>query len=82
MADTSAPSLVPCPKCEGCGKLASDNLKSWNQFRGLEYKSDEMKGVREGTTLPVVCPDCNGTGQVEKATPFSPAKPAAQQPQS
>jgi len=58
--------LKPCTKCDGCGKLASHNNKPWTQFAGLPYGSAEMKVVREGTTVPVVCPDCKAAGVIEE----------------
>lgn len=66
---------IDCPKCEGHGKLASHNQKSWKQFEGLSYGSEEMKGVREGTITPVVCPDCLGTKKITKPATED-AKPA------
>ena len=56
----SDPVKVTCPTCEGHGRVASHNGKSWKQFQGLPYGSDEMTGVREGQIEPQVCPTCKG----------------------
>jgi Zn finger protein HypA/HybF involved in hydrogenase expression len=54
----SEPTKIPCPTCQGHGRVASHNGLSWKQWEGLPYSSDEMEPVRSGRVQPVVCPTC------------------------
>lgn len=51
-----------CPRCEGCGKIASDDEGTpWTFWAGLPAGSD--LAVRMGLVRPLPCPDCAGTGE-------------------
>ena len=57
---------MKCNRCEGCGKIASDEVGSpWSAWESLPPGSDVA--VKMGLVRPLQCPDCGGTGEVEKA---------------
>lgn len=51
-----------CPKCEGCGKVATDEDQSpWTYW--LELPLQSSLAVLSGIVKPVDCPECGGTGK-------------------
>ena len=55
-----------CPKCLGCGQIASDDDESpWSLWEDL--KPPANLAVVMGLVRPLPCPKCKGTGQ-KKAT--------------
>jgi hypothetical protein len=57
----------PCPRCDGCGKIAnSDEGEPWSTWESLPPGSDIA--VRMGLVKPVLCPDCGGSGKKEGGT--------------
>lgn len=57
--DTTAPK---CPKCEGCGQIASgDDGAPWTFWANLPRGSD--LAVQMGIVRPITCPTCGGAGR-------------------
>ena len=57
---------MECPKCDGCGKVATDDDQSpWTRWERLPAGSDFA--VRFGVVKPVECPECGGSGTIEPA---------------
>jgi len=51
-----------CPKCDGCGKVATDDDQTpWSHWTSLPHASSAA--VLMGLVKPVPCPDCGGTGK-------------------
>ncbi len=54
-----------CGRCDGCGRIAnSDDGEPWKYWADLPPGAD--LAVRMGLVQPIPCPDCKGTGTVEK----------------
>ncbi len=54
-----------CPKCLGCGKIASDEDQTpWVEWTKLPASS--MLAVITGAVRPLQCPRCGGTGKVTR----------------
>lgn len=54
---------VPCPRCEGCGQLASTpDREPWTAWENLPPGSD--LAVVAGLVKPIQCDECDGTKQV------------------
>jgi hypothetical protein len=52
-----------CRKCEGCGKIASDDEQTpWSRWLKLPLESSIA--VVAGLVTPLECPECEGTGRV------------------
>lgn len=52
-----------CPRCDGCGMLAdTEDKEPWSDWMALPLRSSHA--VLLGVVRPILCPDCNGTGQV------------------
>lgn len=58
----------PCPRCEGCGKLAnSDDQEPWTFWENLPVKS--AAAVIMGLVKPVPCYACQGSGNATATLP-------------
>jgi hypothetical protein len=54
---------TPCPRCEGCGRIAdSDEGEPWTFWMNLPLKS--ALAVTLGLVKPVACPQCDGDGEI------------------
>lgn len=54
---------VPCPRCEGCGQLASTpGREPWTAWENLPPGSD--LAVVAGIVKPIPCDECDGTKQI------------------
>ena len=67
MPDQTSPSPqpVPCPKCNGCGKLDSKQQRPWSRYLGMPSDHPEHRAILSGDVLTILCPDCAGTGTVD-----------------
>ncbi len=53
---------MKCPKCEGCGKIATDeDGTSWSAW--LELPLGSSFAVLAGLIKPITCPECGGSGR-------------------
>ncbi|KKM74948.1 hypothetical protein LCGC14_1395100, partial [marine sediment metagenome] len=52
-----------CPRCEGCGKIASTKVgEPWTEWEQLPPES--RAGVKTGLVSALPCPACGGTGKM------------------
>ena len=55
--------MMECPKCRGCGKVAtSDQQEPWSDWLALPLGS--ALAVTMGFVKPMPCPQCGGAGKI------------------
>lgn len=56
---------MKCPRCAGCGKLATDEHRTpWIHWTELPLHSS--MAVLLGVIKPITCPDCGGSGKLKE----------------
>lgn len=61
------PGEQKCPKCAGCGRIASDNIgMPWSSWEAQHL--DQSGPVLRGVVKPIGCPICGGSGRTVVAT--------------
>lgn len=81
-----APPPPPCPRCEGCGRIANDAEGTpWSYWESLPPGAN--LAVLSGLVAPIMCPICWGSGKVRPDRPLAEqyleaiAKPEPQTPE-
>ena len=63
MPKVSKEEVRKCERCNGCGKIANDEEGTpWSYWESLP--PENSLAIRIGVVKPLLCPECNGYGQI------------------
>lgn len=66
---------MKCQRCDGCGKIAnSERGEPWTVWENIPEES--KMAIKLGVVKPLMCPDCNGSGEAFERRETGPMRSA------